>query len=54
MHVAFRGHHQRPKCEPPLPNVDLLDHPALAHIVLQLGSALDVRDQFNDQPIEVE
>lgn len=53
IHMAFRGRHQRPKSEPPLPTVDLLDHPTLFHIVLQLASALDVRDQFNDQPAEV-
>lgn len=51
IHVAFRGRHQRPRCEPPLPAVDLLEHPSLSHIILQLATALDVRDQFSEQPL---
>lgn len=53
-HMSFRGRHQRPRCEPPLPAVDLLEHPSLAHIVLQLASALDVRDQFHEGSADVE
>ncbi|XP_055319814.1 protein SCAI isoform X2 [Sitodiplosis mosellana] len=53
-HMSFRGRHQRPRCEPPLPAVDLLEHPSLAHIVFQLASALDVRDQFHEGATELE
>lgn len=53
IHMSFRGRHQRPRCEPPLP-ADLLEHPSLSHIVLQLASALDVRDQFHETATEIE
>lgn len=53
IHMSFRGRHQRPRCEPPLP-ADLLEHPSLSHIVLQLGAALDVRDQFHETATEIE
>jgi hypothetical protein len=46
LHRSFRGRHQRPRCEPPLPTAELLEHPSLAHIVLQLASQLDVRNHF--------
>lgn len=49
LHRGFRGRHQRPRCEPPLPNVELLEHPSLAHIVLQLASCLDVRGCFSEE-----
>lgn len=54
IHMSFRGRHQRPRCEPPLPSVDLLEHPSLSHIILQLASALDVRDQFHEGATEIE
>lgn len=54
IHSSFRGRHQRPRCEPPLPTVDLLEHPSLSHIVLQLATALDARDQFHETVGEVE
>lgn len=54
IHMSFRGRHQRPRSEPPLPTVDLLEHPSLSHIILQLASALDVRDQFHEGSIDVE
>lgn len=54
IHMSFRGRHQRPRCEPPLPSVDLLEHPSLSHIILQLASALDVRDQFHEIATDVE
>lgn len=53
-HMSFRGRHQRPRCEPPLPTVDLLEHPSLSHIVVQLASALDVRDQFHENATDIE
>lgn len=53
-HMSFRGRHQRPRCEPPLPAIDLLEHPSLSHIVVQLASALDVRDQFHEGATDVE
>lgn len=55
IHRAFRGRHQRPRCEPPLPTAELLEHPSLSHIVLQLASALEVRSHFSDAaPTEAE
>lgn len=48
IHRSFRGRHQRPRCEPPLPTAELLEHPSLSHIILQLATALDVRSHFND------
>lgn len=52
-HRSFRGRHQRPRCEPPLPANELLEHPSLSHIVLQLATALDVRNHFAEiMPIE--
>lgn len=50
LHRSFRGRHQRPRCEPPLPAAELLEHPSLAHIVLQLASHLDVRGHFSEGP----
>lgn len=50
LHRGFRGRHQRPRCEPPLPSAELLEHPSLAHIILQLASALDVRGHFVEGP----
>lgn len=40
----------RPRCEPPLPSNELLEHPSLSHIIFQLASALDVRGHFSDGP----
>lgn len=40
----------RPRCEPPLPTAELLEHPSLAHIVLQLATQLDVRGHFSEAP----
>ncbi|KDR18298.1 Protein SCAI [Zootermopsis nevadensis] len=48
LHRSFKGRHFRPRCQPPLPDGDLLDHPALQHLVLDLASHLDVRDHFMD------
>lgn len=48
LHRGFRGRHQRPRCEPPLPTLELLEHPSLGHIVLQLASCLDVRGCFSE------
>ncbi|XP_070497595.1 protein SCAI isoform X3 [Chironomus tepperi] len=48
LHRSFRGRHMRPRCEPPLPGPELLEHPSLAHIILQLATQLDVRGHFSD------
>lgn len=40
----------RPRCEPPLPSNELLEHPTLSHIIFQLATALDVRGHFSDGP----
>lgn len=50
LHRGFRGRHMRPRCEPPLPSNELLEHPSLSHIIFQLASALDVRGHFSDGP----
>lgn len=53
LHRSFRGRHNRgfrPRCEPPLPTMELLEHPSLGHIVLQLASSLDVRGHFSEGP----
>ncbi|XP_037035469.1 protein SCAI isoform X3 [Bradysia coprophila] len=49
IHRAFRGRHQRPRCEPPLPGAELLEHSSLTHIVLQLATALEVRRHFSEE-----
>ncbi|XP_055382653.1 protein SCAI isoform X3 [Condylostylus longicornis] len=46
LHRGFRGRHMRPRCEPPLPANELIEHPSLSHIILQLALALDVREHF--------
>lgn len=48
LHRSFRGRHQRPRCEPPLPAAELLESPSLSHIVLQLATQLDVRGHFSE------
>ncbi|KAI9587656.1 protein SCAI isoform X2 [Glossina fuscipes] len=50
LHRGFRGRHMRPRCEPPLPSNELLEHPTLSHIIFQLATALDVRGHFSDGP----
>lgn len=49
LHRGFHGRHMRPRCEPPLPTNELLEHSSLSHIVLQLATALDVRGHFSDE-----
>ncbi|RLU15361.1 hypothetical protein DMN91_012355 [Ooceraea biroi] len=48
LHRSFRGYQQRPRCHPPLPNEDVLEHPNLHHLVLDLAACLDARDHFSD------
>jgi len=48
LHRSFRGYQQRPRCHPPLPNEDVLEHPTLHHLVLDLAACLDARDHFPD------
>lgn len=48
LHRSFRGRHQRPRCEPPLPAAELLESPSLSHIILQLATQLDVRGHFSE------
>ncbi|KAG8037980.1 hypothetical protein G9C98_006305 [Cotesia typhae] len=48
LHRSFRGRHQRPCCHPQLPEADVLQHPTLQHIVLDLAGCLDARDHFLD------
>lgn len=44
----FQGRQFRPRAQPPLPEGDLLDHPALQHLVFDLAVHLDVRGLFLD------
>ncbi|GLG98833.1 Uncharacterized protein GBIM_05412 [Gryllus bimaculatus] len=46
LHRSFKGRQFRPRCQPPLPDGDLLEHPALQHLVLDLASHLEVRGHF--------
>ncbi|OAD53458.1 Protein SCAI [Eufriesea mexicana] len=48
LHRSFRGRQQRPRCHPPLPDADVLEHPTLHHLVLDLATCLDCRDHFPD------
>ncbi|XP_026462749.1 protein SCAI-like [Ctenocephalides felis] len=48
LHRGFRSRRFRPKCSPPLPIPDLLEHPALGQIVLQLAQQLDARSHFSE------
>ncbi|XP_011632636.1 protein SCAI isoform X2 [Pogonomyrmex barbatus] len=48
LHRSFRGRQQRPRCHPPLPDAEVLEHPNLHHLVLDLAACLDVRDHFPD------
>ncbi|XP_066581314.1 protein SCAI [Prorops nasuta] len=48
LHRSFRGRQQRPRCHPPLPDTDVLEHPSLHHMVLDLAACLDARDLFPD------
>lgn len=48
LHRSFRGRHQRPCCHPQLPEAEVLQHPALHHIVMELATCIDARDNFTD------
>ncbi|XP_033311772.1 protein SCAI isoform X3 [Bombus vosnesenskii] len=48
LHRSFRGRQQRPRCHPPLPDAEVLEHPTLHHLVLDLAACLDCRDHFPD------
>uniref|UniRef100_A0A6P7GKE9 Protein SCAI n=1 Tax=Diabrotica virgifera virgifera TaxID=50390 RepID=A0A6P7GKE9_DIAVI len=43
LHRAFKGRQYRPRCQPPLPEAELLEHPSLQHLVLDLAAHLEVR-----------
>lgn len=43
MHRAFRARTHLTRCSPPLPD-DLLEHPALTHIVMDLAAHLQVNN----------
>ncbi|XP_043476429.1 protein SCAI isoform X2 [Leptopilina heterotoma] len=48
LHRSFRGRQQRPRCHPPLPEAEVLEHPSLHQFVYDLASSLDARDHFPD------
>lgn len=48
LHRSFRGRQQRPRCHPPLPEAEVLEHPSLHQFVYDLASCLDARDHFPD------
>ncbi|XP_068619623.1 protein SCAI [Battus philenor] len=47
MHRGFRSRTHLPRSSPSLPD-DLLEHPALVHIIMDLASHLQVRSHFHD------
>ncbi|XP_075990581.1 protein SCAI isoform X1 [Anticarsia gemmatalis] len=47
MHRAFRIRTQLPRASPPLPE-ELVEHPALVHIIMDLATHLQVRGHFID------
>lgn len=48
LHRGFRSRQYRPRCQPPLPEAELLEHPSLQHLVLDLAAHLEVRTHFMD------
>lgn len=44
----LQSRHLRPRCHPALPESELLEHPALTHLVLDLAIHLEVRSHFID------
>uniref|UniRef100_A0A8D8SC46 Protein SCAI n=1 Tax=Cacopsylla melanoneura TaxID=428564 RepID=A0A8D8SC46_9HEMI len=54
LHQAFKGRQYRPKCQPPLPDQDLLEHPSLQHLVLDLAAHLEVRKHFHQIQSDVQ
>ncbi|XP_012256360.1 protein SCAI [Athalia rosae] len=48
LHRSFRTRQQRPRCHPPLPEAEILEHPTLHHLVLDLAQCIDARDHFPD------
>lgn len=48
LHRGFKGRQYRPRCQPPLPEAELLEHPSLQHLVLDLAAHLEVRSHFLD------
>ncbi|XP_076058908.1 protein SCAI isoform X2 [Oratosquilla oratoria] len=47
-HRAFKGRQFYPRCHPALPEPEVLDHPALYSIVLDLAATLDVSHLYYD------
>lgn len=48
LHRGFKSHQYRPRCQPQIPEAEILDHPALHHLVLDLATHLEVRSNFMD------
>ncbi|KAK9703935.1 Protein SCAI [Popillia japonica] len=48
LHRGFKNRRYRPRCQPPLPDAELLEHPSLQHLVLDLAAHLEVRAHFMD------
>ncbi|CAH0386672.1 unnamed protein product [Bemisia tabaci] len=47
LHKGFQGSRQfRPQCAPMLPEAELLDHPSLYHLIIDLAGLLKVRSFF--------
>ncbi|XP_065352751.1 protein SCAI isoform X2 [Cloeon dipterum] len=53
LHRSFKGRHFRPRSQPPLPEMELLEHPALKHLVFDLAAHLEVRTHFSDPAVEL-
>ncbi|EEC17464.1 conserved hypothetical protein [Ixodes scapularis] len=48
LHRMFKGSNYLPRSHPPIPESEVLDHPALQRTVLELAGVLDVRSLFSD------
>ncbi|KAK7578269.1 hypothetical protein V9T40_010474 [Parthenolecanium corni] len=52
-HEVFKLPDFRPRCYPPLPESEIIEHPVLLHFIYDLAALLEVRNQFvnsNPQP----
>ncbi|XP_047738336.1 protein SCAI-like [Hyalella azteca] len=51
-HRAFKGGSQYPRCSPSLPEGEVLGHPALHSLVLEIATGLEVAHLFNDAHVD--
>lgn len=48
LHRMFKGSNYLPRSHPPIPESEVLDHPALQRTILELADVLDVRSLFSE------